>query len=114
VIQPRFLVPLGGHQEKVDVVLVAVLPKQLHDGHEFLALCLRGGIPRVGRADQVLPFDLIPEGGAEPILAHEPIERGFELWIVLADGDAKVAAGTNRNVLLQDDAGEDLFQNLAR
>ena len=109
LIELGFLVPLGRHEQEVHVVPVAVLPEELDDRLELLALGLGGGVLRVLGVDEVLPLDLIPEGRSQPVLPHERVQGRDQLRAVLADGDGELAAGADGDVLVDRDVREDLL-----
>ena len=74
-----------------------------------LAARLVRGALRVARVDEVLPLDLVAEGRAQTVLAHEGVQGGEQLRVVLADGDGEGPAGAQRDAVVDDEVGKDLL-----
>ena len=74
MIELGFLVALGGHEQVIQAVLVAVFPEQLDERQELLALGLGCRTLRVSGVDEVFPLDDVAEGRSQPIVRNERVE----------------------------------------
>src|SRR5262249_44818136 len=83
LVETRFLVTLGHHQEVVDVVPPRVLPEDVHSLLKLAELRLRGG--REGPASTLLvsPQKLVAESCALSVPADEVIHHRLQPGAVL-------------------------------
>ncbi len=73
LVQSRFLVPLGRHQQPVDIVAIAIFAEDFHHGEELAPFLTRGGIFDIFGIFQVTQQEGITQRGALTILFDEVV-----------------------------------------
>ena len=109
LIKPRFLIPLSGHQQPVNIVAIAIFAKDLHHGQKFTPFFLPRRVFNVAGILQVAQQYRITQPAALAILIDERIKQGQQLRAIVTYRPTDITFVAQNNVLMNLNPGEDLF-----
>ena len=92
LVQPRFLVALRGHQQVIELVLVAVLLEDCGYCFELPSLGVSRGVFHILDVIEIAAFDRVAKGVAFGVLANEVVDDLADLGILFANRDGQPAA----------------------
>lgn len=113
LIKPRFLIPLSGHQQPVNIVAIAIFAKDLHHGQKFTPFFLPRRVFNVAGILQVAQQYRITQPAALAILIDERIKQGQQLRAIVTYRPTDITFVAQNNVLMNLNPGKTCFQNRA-